>query len=309
MKYLLLDDGKLKASQISLGCMRIYDKPMEELESLIETALKEGINFFDHADIYGQGKSEEVFGELLKKHPDWRNQMILQTKCGIRRGDRIGYYCFDKDYILSCVDKSLARLQTDHVEILLLHRPDTLMDPKEVGAAFDQLYKEGKVKYFGVSNMNPMQIKLIQKYCSHKIMFNQMQFNPVNSGMIDNGVNVNMRNDASIDHDGSILEYCRLEDITLQAWSILQASWEEGTFLNKPTYKRLNDCLQKHADIHHVTPAAIVTAWILHHPANIQPIAGTTNAKHLEELCKACDVKLSNQDWYEIYMASEKTLP
>lgn len=308
MKYLLLDDGNLKASQISLGCMRIYDKSVEELETLVETALNEGINFFDHADIYGGGKSEELFGKVLHKHPEWRDQMILQTKCGIRRGE-IGYYCFDKDYILSCVDASLSRLQTDHVEILLLHRPDTLMDPKVVGEAFNQLYDEGKVKYFGVSNMNPMQIELIQKYCSHKIMFNQMQFNPVNSGMIDNGVNVNMKNDASIDRDGSILEYCRLKDITLQAWSILQASWEEGTFLNNPDYKTLNECLQKYADIHHVTPATIVTAWIMHHPAGIQPIAGTTNPTHLQEICKACEVTLSNQDWYKIYLASGKTLP
>lgn len=309
MKYLTLADGTIKASQISLGCMRIHGKTVDEVEALVGAALKEGINFFDHADIYGKGKSEELFGEVLKRNPNWRDQMIIQTKCGICHGDRIGYYNFDKDYILSCVDKSLKRLQTDHIDILLLHRPDTLMDPRAVAEAFDELHASGKVAYFGVSNMNAMQIALLQKYCNQKLMFNQLQFNMVNSGMIDCGLNVNMKNAEAIDRDGSVLEYCRLHDITIQAWSILQASWEEGTFLNNPDYAKLNACLDVYAKKHNVTPSAIVTAWIMHHPANIQPIAGTTDPKHLHEICQACDVNLSNQDWYEIYIASEKTLP
>lgn len=309
MKYLTLANGSMKASQLSLGLMRIHQKSVDEVEALIETALQEGINFFDHADIYGKGKSEELFGQVLKKHPDWRHQMILQTKCGICHGDRIGYFNFDKNYILNCVDKSLERLHTDHIDILLLHRPDTLMDPKEVGEAFDELHASGKVAFFGVSNMNSMQIELLQKHCKQKLMFNQMQFSPVHSGMIDVGLNVNMKEDASIDHDGSVLEYCRIHDITIQAWSILQASWEEGTFLLNDDYKNLNACLQSFADQYHVTPAAIVVAWIMRHPANIQPIAGTTNPDHIKELCKACDVELTRQDWYEIYMSSGKTLP
>lgn len=309
MKYLTLADGVLKASQISLGCMRIHKQSVDEVEELVKTALENGINFFDHADIYGGGVSETLFGEVLKRHPEWRHEMIIQTKCGICRGDRIGYYNFNKQYILECVDKSLQRLQTDHIDILLLHRPDTLMDPSEVAAAFDELHASGKVAFFGVSNMNSLQIELIQKYSKQKIMFNQMQFNPVHSGMIDSGLNVNMKNPESIDHDGSVLEYCRLHDITIQAWSILQASWEEGCFLDHPEYSGLNACLQRYADLHKVTPAAIVTAWIMHHPADMQPIAGTTSPKHLQELCKACDVNLSNQDWYEIYLSSGKTLP
>lgn len=309
MKYLTLADGMIKASQISLGCMRIHGKTVDEVEALVGATLEEGINIFDHADIYGKGKSEELFGEVLKRNPNWRDQMIIQTKCGICHGDRIGYYNFDKDYILSCVDKSLKRLQTDHIDVLLLHRPDTLMDPRAVAEAFDELHASGKVAYFGVSNMNAMQIALLQKYCNQKLMFNQLQFNMVNSGMIDCGLNVNMKNPEAIGRDGSILEYCRLHDITIQAWSILQASWEEGTFLNNPDYAKLNACLDVYAKKHNVTPAAIVTAWIMHHPANIQPIAGTTNPKHLHEICQACHVNLSNQDWYEIYMASEKTLP
>lgn len=305
MKYIDILNSDLKVSQIALGCMRIAGKTPEQLEELIKKAMDLGINFFDHADIYGGGKSEEVFGEVLKRHPDWREKMIIQTKCGICKG----YYDFSKQHIIESVDKSLERLQTDYVDVLLLHRPDALMDPREVAEAFDELYENKKVKYFGVSNMTPYQIELIQKYTKHKLLFNQVQFNVVNAGMIDSGINANMTNPQSVDHDGGILDYCRIHDITIQPWSILQASWEKGTFLNHPDYQKLNDLLAALGEKYGVNESTLSLAWILRHPASMQPIAGTTSPDHLEELCQAVDIELSREDWYALYLSVDRPLP
>lgn len=305
MKYIDILNSDLKVSQIALGCMRIAGKKPEELETLIEKAMELGINFFDHADIYGGGKSEEVFGEVLKKHPKWREKMIIQTKCGICQG----YYDFSKQHIIESVNHSLERLQTDYVDVLLLHRPDALMDPKEVAEAFDELYESKKVRYFGVSNMTPYQIELIQKYTKHKLLFNQMQFNVVNAGMIDSGINANMTNSQSIDHDGGILDYCRIHDITIQPWSILQASWEKGTFLNHPDYSKLNELLTSLGEKYGISKSALSLAWILRHPAKMQPVAGTTSPEHLEELCQAINIELTREEWYALYLSIDRPLP
>lgn len=304
MKNIRMYDA-FEASQIALGCMRIAAKSVDEVEALVKTALDAGINFFDHADIYGGGKSEEVFGEVLKRNPEWRKKMILQTKCGIRQG----FYDFSKEHILTSVENSLQRLQTPYVDVLLLHRPDTLMEPQEVAKAFDELYETGKVKYFGVSNMNVMQMELLQKYCKYPLKVNQLQFNPVNATMIDAGINVNMNNEGAVDRDGGMLEYARLHGITIQPWSILQASWEKGTFLNHPDYEKLNEVLQRIATKYSVSKAAVNTAWILRHPANMQAIAGTSDPAHLLELCKGADIELTRQEWYEIYQSVGKQLP
>lgn len=305
MKYIDIKNTDLKVSQIALGCMRIANMEVEQLEKLINQALELGINFFDHADIYGGGKSEELFGKVLAKNPDLRSKMIIQTKCGIRKG----FYDFSKEHIINSVNNSLQRLNTDYVDVLLLHRPDTLMDPKEVAEAFDELYNEGKVKYFGVSNMTPYQIELIQKYTKHPLVFNQLQFNVVNAGMVDSGINANMTNAGSVDHDGAVLEYCRLKDITIQPWSILQASWEKGTFLNHPDYEGLNNKLEELGNKYGLSKSAMSVAWILRHPANMQPIAGTTSCDHLVDLCKACDVEMSREDWYALYLSLDRPLP
>lgn len=303
MKYLEIKD--LKASQVVLGCMRISALSVDQVEELILKALEEGINFFDHADIYGGGKSEELFGEVLKRNPEIREKMIIQTKCGICRG----YFDFSYEHITESVKQSCARLHSDHVEILLLHRPDTLMDPKEVARAFDDLFESGMVRYFGVSNMNPMQIELIQKYSKQPLLFNQVQFNPVNAGMVDVGIHVNMKDALAVDRDGSLLEYCRLHAITLQPWSIMQASWEEGSYLEHPDYPELNETLNELALKYGVSKAAIIIAWILRHPANMQPIAGTTSPVHLSELCRGVDIELTRQEWYKVYTSAGCLLP
>jgi predicted oxidoreductase len=305
MKNVPLANCDLQASEISLGCMRISGLPNQEISTLIHTALDEGINFFDHADIYGGGKSEAKFAEALSMTPSLREKMILQTKCGIRKGA----FDFSKEHILEAVDGSLKRLQTDYLDVLLLHRPDALVEPEEVAEAFTILQDSGKVKYFGVSNQNPMQIELLTKFVKQRIIFNQLQFSITNTGMIDAGINVNMEISQSVDRDGSILDYCRLKDITIQPWSPFQYGFFEGVFLDNEKFPELNQKIDALAAAKGVANTAIAIAWILRHPAHMQPIVGTTKPGRLKDMCKASDITLTRHEWYEIYLAAGNKLP
>ena len=241
MRYMNIGNEKIKASEIALGCMRIADKPVKEVAELINIALDEGINFFDHADVYGRGKCEEIFAEATGMNSNIREKFIIQTKCGIRRG----YYDFSKEHILEAVDGSLKRLNTDYIDILLLHRPDTLMEPEEIAEAFSILHSSGKVRNFGVSNFHPMQIELVSKYLNQRIIVNQLQLSIAHTGMIDFGFNVNMKVDQAINRDGGILEYCRVKDITIQAWSPFQYGFFEGTFMGNSKFQELNDKIEE----------------------------------------------------------------
>ena len=305
MKQIKIANSDLNASEIALGCMRISDLSNAEISTLVNTALDEGINFFDHADIYGGGKSEERFSEAMEMNARLRERMILQTKCGIRQG----YFDFSKAHILEAVDGSLKRLRTDFIDVLLLHRPDALVEPEEVAEAFTILQDNGKVKYFGVSNQNPMQIELLKKFVKQPILFNQLQLSITNTGMIDAGLNVNMEIDASVNRDGSILDYCRLNDITVQPWSPFQHGFFGGVFLDNDKFPELNQKINTIAAAKGVTNTAIAIAWLLRHPARMQPIAGTTNPGRVKDLCKASDVTLTRPEWYEIYRAAGNKLP
>ena len=305
MKTIRIGNSEINASEISLGCMRISKTTNQEISNLIHTALDEGINFFDHADVYGGGKSEQKFSEALDMSPRLREKLFLQTKCGIRQN----YYDFSKEHILEAVDGSLKRLRTDYVDVLLLHRPDTLVEPEEVAEAFTSLQASRKVRYFGVSNHNPMQIELLRKYVKQPIIINQLQLSITNTGMIDAGINVNMKIDPSINRDGSILDYCRLNDITIQPWSPFQYGFFDGVFLDNNEFPELNQKINALAGAKNVTNNAIAIAWILRHPARMQPIVGTTNPSRLKDICKASDVSLTRQEWYEIYEAAGNKLP
>ena len=305
MKTRTIGNGAIQAAEISLGCMRIADLSEKEAAGLIHTSMEEGINYFDHADIYGSGKSEEIFSKAIQMNPRIREKMILQTKCGIRKGS----FDFSKEHILESVDGSLKRLNTDYIDVLLLHRPDTLVEPEEVAQAFDILYNSGKVRNFGVSNQNPMQIELLSQSVKQKLIINQLQFSIMHTGIIDSGFNVNMTVDGSIDRDGSILDYCRLKNITIQAWSPFQYGFFEGVFLDNDKFPQLNNKINEIADRKGVTNSAIAVAWILRHPAKIQAIVGTTNALRLKEISKASGIELTRQEWYEIYLAAGNKLP
>ena len=305
MKKIKIAACNLAASEIALGCMRISDLTNQEISTLIHTALDEGINFFDHADIYADGQSEAKFAEALGMTPRLREKMILQSKCGIRKG----FFDFSKEHILEAVDGSLKRLHTDYLDVLLLHRPDALVEPEEVAEAFTILQENGKVRHFGVSNQNPMQIELLTKFVKQPILFNQLQLSITNTGMMDAGLNVNMQIDPSIDRDGSILDYCRLKEITIQPWSPFQYGFFDGVFLDNDKFPELNQKIDGIASSRGVANTAIAVAWLLRHPAHMQPIVGTTNPGRVRDICKASDVNLTRQEWYEIYLAAGNKLP
>lgn len=298
-------NGALEVAEISLGCMRIADLSPQEADVHIHSALEAGIDFFDHADIYAAGKAEEVFGDVLAASPGMRDQLMIQTKCGIRQG----FFDFSKEHIVSSVENSLKRLKTEYVDVLLLHRPDTLMEPEEVAEAFDSLENRGLVKHFGVSNQNPLQIELLKKNVKQPLLFNQLQLSIMVSGMIDSGFNVNMTNSGSVVHDGGILEYSRLHDMTIQPWSPFQYGFFEGVFLGNEKFPELNEVINRLAAEKGVADTAIAIAWLLRHPAKMQPIVGTTNTARLLDIAKASDITLSRQEWYEIYRAAGNVLP
>ncbi|EGA0623580.1 TPA: aldo/keto reductase family oxidoreductase [Listeria monocytogenes] len=305
MKRITIGNSALTASEISLGCMRMADLSKEDANKVINTALENGIDFFDHADIYGGGKSEEVFADAIDMNATIREKMILQSKCGIRQG----FFDFSKEHIIASVEGSLKRLKTDYLDTLLLHRPDTLFEPEEVAAAFTELEKSGKVRHFGVSNQNPGQIELLKKYVDQELIANQLQFSIMHTGMIDTGFNVNMTIDPSLDRDGGILEYSRLNNMTIQVWSPFQYGFFEGVFLDNDKFPELNKTIDKIAADKGVTNSAIAVAWIQRHPASFQTVVGTMNPGRIADIAKASDVTLSREEWYEIYRAAGNQLP
>lgn len=305
MRSIKLGSSPLEVPVIAVGCMRINGLDKQGAERFVQTALEQGANFFDHADIYGGGACEEIFAEAVHMNDDVRERIILQSKCGIRSG----MFDFSKAHILASVDGILKRLRTDYLDVLLLHRPDALVEPEEVAEAFDQLESSGKVRYFGVSNQNPMQIELLKKYVKQPIVANQLQLSITNTTMIDAGINVNMENDAAINRDGSVLDYCRLHEITIQPWSPFQYGFFEGVFLGNEKFPELNQKIDEIAAKYDVTPTTIAIAWLLRHPAKMQPVIGTMNIERLIECCRAADITLTREEWYDIYRAAGNVLP
>ena len=304
MKHITIG-GQLSASAISLGCMRMYDLDEKRVDAIIECALENGINFFDHADCYGDGVCEQLFGEYLKRHGGARERIYIQTKCALHDGQ----YDFSKEHIIRSVEGSLSRFGVDYVDLLLLHRPDTLMEPEEVAGAFDVLATSGKVRHFGVSNHNSLQIELLKTAVRQPLIVNQLQFSVTEAGMVTSGRNVNMKNAESQMHDGGLLEYSRIKNITIQAWSPFQYGFFDGTFVDNERFPELNAKLAEIGEKYGLSKTGVAAAWILRHPANMQLIAGTMNPDHLTDICKAADVTLTRSEWYEIYRAAGHCLP
>lgn len=303
MKY--IDIGNMRASGVSLGCMRINRLDAKGVDAIMNTALENGINFFDHADIYGGGNCEKIFGEYLKRNKSMRDNIYIQTKCAIHDGQ----FDFSKEHIIKSVEGSLKRLGVDYVDALLLHRPDTLMEPEEVAEAFDFLESSGKVKSFGVSNQNLMQIELLKTSVKQPLIINQLQFSVTEAGLVTSGMNVNMKNQESVMHDGALLEYSRIKNITIQAWSPFQHGFFGGSFIDNENFPALNKKLAEIGEKYGITKTGVAAAWILRHPANMQLIAGTMTPSRIEEICKASDITLTRSEWYEIYRAAGHSLP
>jgi predicted oxidoreductase len=305
MRTIKLGTSALDVPVVAVGMMRINTMSKADVQTLIGTAMDHGANFFDHADIYGKGTCEEIFADAVGMDSSVRETMILQSKCGIRDG----MFDFSKEHILSSVDGILKRLKTDYLDILLLHRPDALVEPEEVAAAFDQLERDGKVRHFGVSNQHPRQIELLKKSVRQPLVANQLQLSITNATMITQGFNVNMENDEAVNRDGGILDYCRLHDITIQPWSPFQFGFFEGVFLDNPKFPELNAKIDEIAARYGVSNTTIAMAWILRHPAKMQPVTGTTNPERLADCLKAADVHLTREEWYAILLAAGNTLP
>lgn len=300
-----LGDTGLTVSRIALGCMRMDALSQKEASQVVDTALQNGITFFDHADIYGKGQSEIRFAQAVKDLGISRDKFVLQSKCGIHDG----LFDFSKEHIVSSVDGILSRLETDYLDVLALHRPDALMEPEEVAEAFELLKKAGKVRYFGVSNQNRYQMELLQTYVSDPLVVNQLQFSPAHTPILDSGFHVNMKDDAATMRDGGIMEYCQLNKVTIQAWSPFMVSLGEGLFVTNEKYARLNQTIAKYAAQYGVADEAIVVAWILRLPAKIQTIVGSMNPERLSKIAKANDIALTRAEWYDIYKSAGNVLP
>ena len=308
MRYITLGQDDKELSEIVLGMMRIKDKSVKEVEELVETALSVGINAFDLADIYGRGRCEELLGLVLKNRPDLREKMWIQSKCGIRI-EEFSYFDFSKEYILQSVDGILERLQVDYLDSLLLHRPDALMESDQVAEAFDLLYKQGKVQNFGVSNQNPMMMELLKKDVKQPLAVNQLQLSAAFTPGFESGFHVNMEDSQAAMRDGSIFEYCKLHDVVIQAWSVLQFGYFKGNFVGNEKFQALNQVLDRLAIKYGVTSSTIAISWILRYPAKMQAVVGTTNPKHLREVSQAANFSLTRKEWYEIYLAAGNNLP
>ncbi|WEV69496.1 aldo/keto reductase [Bifidobacterium sp. ESL0775] len=312
MKYSELGTSGVKASRTALGAMRIRSKTRDEAKEIVRTALDGGINFFDTADCYGAGESTRRLGQALKDVGVDRGSIYVQTKFGIYRdpaSDDITRYNFSKGHLVAALDSELKNLQTDYVDFVLLHRPDTLVELDELAEAFNELQTSGKVRHFGVSNVNPMQVELLQSALDQKLEVNQLQFGLGHTGMVRQEFHVNMDDAPSIDHDGGLISYSRLKKMTIQAWSPFQFGFFGGVFIDNPKYPELNKTLQRVADAHGVSKNAIAVAWILRHPAKMQVLLGSMTPSRLREMMAGADVEISAQEWYDLYVAAGNDLP
>lgn len=312
MRYMNIGTSGVKASRIALGVMRIDKKSPEEAAAIVQTALDAGINYFDTADCYHAGQSSRNLGAALKHLGVTRDRISIQSKVGIYRdpsSDQITRYDFSKQHLLEAVDQELSNLQTDYLDYLLLHRPDTLVELDQLAEAFNQMQTSGKVRHFGVSNVNPMQIELLQSGLSQKLDVNQIQFGLGHTGLIQQEFHVNMTDSASIDHDGGLISYSRLKQMTIQAWSPFQFGFFEGVFIDNPKFPELNACLEKLGQRYGVSKSAIAVAWILRHPAGIQVLLGSMTPSRISEMAAGADIQLTSQEWYDLYLAAGNDLP
>lgn len=310
MKTFTLPGTQLTVPNVVLGLMRIQEKTDEEVRTLVKTARDAGISFFDHADVYGSALHgcETRFAEAMQLTSSEREQVVLQTKAGIVREGP--YFDFSYEHIIESVDGSLAALGTDYIDILLLHRPDALVEPDEVARAFDELSAAGKVRSFGVSNHTPGQIELLRKSVSQPIVANQLQLSVTHAPLVAQGVAANMQAlDQSVSRDSGTLDYCRLNDITVQAWSPFQAGFFTGVFLGSPEYPELNAVIDRLAGQYDVPAIAIATAWITRHPAQMQVVLGTTSPERVAGAALGSDVPLTRAEWYEMFRAAGYTVP
>lgn len=311
MKTFTMPGTDLTVPNVVLGLMRIQDKSDDEVRELVHTARDAGITFLDHADIYGsapQHGCERRFAEALQLSSSEREQFIIQSKAGIVKDGP--YFDFSYEHLIESVNGSLEALGTDYLDILLLHRPDALFEPEEVARAFDELSASGKVRAFGVSNQTPRQIDLLRRYVTQPIVANQLQLSITHAPMVAQGIAANMEElDQSIVRDDGIVDYCRLHDITIQAWSPFQAKFFDGPFLGSDRFPELNAVIDRLAAKYDVPVEAIAVAWITRHPAQMQVVLGTTTPSRVQAAALGSEIPLTRAEWYELFRAAGYTVP
>ncbi|HTO20911.1 MAG TPA: aldo/keto reductase [Spirochaetia bacterium] len=319
MKTYRIPHTPYEVTRVAYGCMGIgggwapgplTDRVRRDALTSVRAALDQGINFFDHADMYSRGRCEEAFSGIWQERPGLRDKLVLQTKCGIRFEDDptpggVRRYDFSREHILRSVEGSLKRLKTDYIDILLLHRPDALAEPEEIARAFDELQGAGKVRFFGVSNHSSRQIDLLRRYVRQPFVVNQLELSVVHSQLVTFGTVVNQVEPSRAFHGEGTLEYCRLNDIAIQAWSpvahgaLAQAASGQGDERMRGAAAAVNALARKKA----VPFDAILLAWILRHPAGIQPIIGTTRPERIRDACAADGVEMTREEWYALLVA------
>lgn len=334
MKSYEIKNTDLAVSRISFGCASLGGwipgvvdaDTIQAAERLIHTACEVGVTLFDMADFYGFGNAETAFGEVLKRTPSLRDNVVIQSKCGqIMPGDPEPNdpYRVDssRDHIVNSVEVSLKRLNTDRLDILLLHAPDALMVPDEIGEAFADLKKAGKVRYFGVSNFSSMQIEKLKKGIDERLIANQFQLglghsHPIVDGMewavevgqdgpdVMSGRKAHFVNAYASPSAPGTFDYCALHDIQIQAFSPIRGELVSPTESSSPRTKKAAELVAEIAAQKGVTPAAIAMAWLLRHPARIVPVFSTSKPERVIENCKADDVELSRSEWYALFTAA-----
>jgi predicted oxidoreductase len=308
METVELTKAGMTVSRVVLGLMRIQKLSDSEIRELVDAARDAGVTMFDHADIYGGSHGcEQRYGDAQAVPASERDQIRIQSKVGIRAG----FFDSSREHILASVEQSLAALRTEYLDLLLIHRPDTLVEPDEVAAAFDELHTSGKVAAFGVSNHTPGQIELLAKSVRQPLVVNQMQFSLANAALVAQGLAANITGlDQSADRDLGVLDYSRLNDITIQTWGSVQKPPPGGVFLgDHEKYGPLNDALNDLATKYETTPDAIAIAWIARHPANMQIVIGTTNPARVQDAATGAAIRLTREEWYHLYTAAGHVLP
>ncbi|MGC8257703.1 aldo/keto reductase [Leuconostoc mesenteroides subsp. jonggajibkimchii] len=309
MKKIRLGNSELNASRIGLGVMRMGTRSERDAQKTIESTISHGINFFESANVYGAGKSSTAFGRALKDAKISRDKILIQSKGGIVRGDKFKRVDYSKENLIQSVEDELSRIGTDYLDVFVLHRPDVLVEPDEVAEAFNILEQSGKVRYFGVSNQNSLDIELLKTAVKQPLIVNQLQFGIMHTGMIDQQIHVNMTDDAANMRDAELLAYSRIHEMTIQTWSPLQFGYFGGVFVDNPDFPELNEVLGRLADHYQTNKSAIAVAWILRHPANMLVIIGSMSDHHIQEMAEGDNVNLTRQDWYDIYLAAGNMLP
>ncbi|MEU4269517.1 aldo/keto reductase [Streptomyces sp. NPDC026092] len=302
--------------RLLLGCMGLggsWDTSphtaadIDAAEAAVEAALDSGITAFDHADIYRHGKSEAVFGEVLARSTGLRERITLQTKCGIRlaEGDRPGTYDLRGTSIVHRVEESLERLRTDVLDVLLLHRPDPLADPADIGDALTSLHRQGLVRRFGVSNMNSAQIARLQAHLDLPLVANQLEMSLHRRAWLEDGVLVNTPESAANGFPAGTVEHCLTHGITLQAWGALAQGRYAGA-QQTPQESATADLVSSLAAAKGTTPETIVLWWLRRHPARIAPVIGTTNPGRIRACRDAATAEpaLSHDEWYALWISA-----